>query len=248
MKKIVVSILFLASVCAYAQSFKLYEVVNFAEGDEILNGTFLPTTCKSEVVDGILHVLGETYAVLENTSDMEKIVVCKREIIEMVDEAAETYFCWSTCNASNVWMDEKPVNANTKTGVIDFSTHYTAPPTVGSSIVRYTFYDKYNAEDSISVVYEYITPPDVRISTYNADFSLSAHPNPAVDYLTVEMNDLSLQQAVVTVYDAIGREVKTQLMSSNATKIDVTDLEQGIYYLRIVNNNNTIGVRKFVKQ
>ena len=248
MKKITLSILFLASVCAYAQSFKLYEVVNFQEGGEIANGATLTYVCEAETRDGILCASKEVSIIFENTLNEDKLIFCEREIIQMVGNAY-TDFCWGTCNPSSISIDEKVITANTKTEIFDgFIAHYGAPAVVGTSLVRYTFYDSAHLESAVSVVLEYITPPDLRIPAYNETVSLSAYPNPAVDYLTVETSDLPLKQASVTLYDAIGRRIKTHPVTSYSTKIDVENLEQGIYYLQFVNDNRTVNVRKFVKE
>ena len=255
MKKIALLVLFSVSVCAYTQSFKLFEVIKYVdeettyeEGDEIANGSILTQTCQAQEDEhGNLEAYGETYAVLENTSNEDKVVVCKRVIVQRVGGAV-TYFCWSTCNDTNFSIDEKLVEAGTKTGVVDFSTHYTAPSTAGTSIVRYTFYDKDNIGDSISVVYEFITPPDLRIRTCFEGVSLSVYPNPAVDYLNVEVNGLPLKPISVVLYDAVGKKVKTLSMTSNSSKVSVSNLEQGVYYLQIFDDNRMIGFRQFVKE
>jgi len=248
MKKVVLSILFLVSVCAYSQSFKLYSSsADYEEGGEIMDGTTLLDTCEAEG-DSVLYASGEMYAILENISSTDKRVVCKSKIMQIIKDA-KISFCWGgICgNEGEVISSVTVVEANEKS--YEFSVHYTAPlASVGSSIVRYTFYDESNTNDSISVIYEFVTIPGLRTFVYANVPSLSVYPNPSVDYLTIEMNDLQLKQTVVVLYDAIGRVVKTQLVTSNSTKMDVNNLEQGTYYLQILNDNKTIGVRKLVKK
>ena len=244
MRKITVVFgLFLATICVQAQSFKLYEVVDYAQGDEIADGAELVHTCH---VSGTL-VAGDIAAILENTSNEGKTVVCERHIIRLV-EGAETEFCWGACTGPETSIMEMPVDAMTQTNPIDFITHYSAPCIADSSIVRYVFYDKADRNDSISLVFKYVTPSDLRISDYGSSISLSVYPNPTVDYLYLEMNDLQPTQAAITIYDGLGRMVKTQMLTSNSTKIDVTNLEQGIYYLQIGNDNKTVGLRRVVKE
>ena len=247
MKKIAFSVLFLVSVSVHAQSFRLYNVVDEVEGDEIANGAVLSYVCAAEEVDGILCATAETCTILENKSDVDKVVVCKRDILLSVD-GMETFFCWSTCNSSSVSIDERSVSANTKTEAWDFTTHYAAPLVAGTSRVRYTFYDKENPSDAISVTFEYITPPDLHTPVHLGAISLSIYPNPTMDYLTVATNDLPLKQAAIVLFDATGRLLKTQSLTSSATKIDVNYLEQGIYYLQIINDGNIVGFRKFIKE
>ena len=251
MKKVTLSILCFVSVCVSAQSFKLYEVVGGEEKGEILNKTTLSDTCIAQEIEGVLCAFSERYVVFENTSDEEKVVVCQREIIHLVDNNnVSTSFCWGVCNDPDVSVSEKKVDAHTKTEVFGgFSAEYSAPSTVaGTSIIRYTFIDKDNAMDSISFDFEYVTIPNLHTWESVGNISLSVYPNPTADCLTVEMSDLQLKPAFVVVYDAIGKMVKTQSLTSHSTKVDVSNLEQGIYYLQIGSDSKRIGVYKFVKE
>ena len=248
MKKVALAVLFLVSVCAYSQSFKLYESsADYEEGDEITDETILSDTCVAQKDSSILYAVGELHLILENTSSSDKMVACKSKIVQIIEEA-KADLCWGNCGYINEVVTEAiKVEANAKT--YGFVVHYKAPiATVGSSIIRYTLYDEDDPNDSISVMFEFVTIPDLRTFVYANVPSLSVYPNPAVDYLTIEMSDLQLKQATFVLYDAIGRVVKTQLLTSNSTKMDVNNLEQGTYYLQILNDNKTIGVRKFVKE
>ena len=250
--------MFLVSVGVYAQSIKLYETEDYKKGREIADGDTLTDTCEDQRdSDGNLIASGETAAILENTSDEDKMVVCEREIVRMAADA-ETYFCWGNCYGPENSVIEYPLEAKTETGPLGFTTHYTASSKVDTAIVRYLFYSKsYETDlngdsivvygDSISLVYQYITPENLRCFCVYL-VPLSVFPNPAADYLIVEMEDLQLIQAEITLYDVVGRVVKTQSATSYSTKMDVNGLEQGTYFLHIASGNKTIGVRKFVKE
>jgi hypothetical protein len=250
MKKVVLSIVFLTAVGVYAQSFKLYEVVEdgetLIERDEVADGDTLSRICTAVVVDNVLSAFGETFLNVENTSDLEKVVVCKREFLSMIDSAS-TYFCWSTCLEKYVSIYEYTMGAHEKTPVLFFSSHYAAPlKVVGSSFIRYTFYDKSNPDDAISVVFEYITPPDLHTPIYGNPLVLSVYPNPTKERLTID-NEQSLIETV-ELYDIYGKKLSTFVADASLISIEVPHLSAGVYYLQFIKDSKVVGTRKFIKE
>ena len=231
MKKVTLFILFLGVVSVYAQSFKLYEIVyNEAEeiekGAEIANGSILIDTCGA--YNG--EVLGGLSVFLENTASVDKTVVCERITIQKI-EGAEIDFCWGLC-VTDVSILKMQVEANTKR---EMETHYTAPIVVGSSIVRYVFYDVDNREDSISVTFEYLTLPGTSVPLIVVNGSFSVYPNPARNELQITSNEL--QPKDIQVYNVMGEMVYQIHKSTNPQihTIDISHLASGMYYLRIGN-------------
>jgi Secretion system C-terminal sorting domain len=73
-------------------------------------------------------------------------------------------------------------------------------------------------------------------------------PNPVTDYLSIstEQNEANAVQEV-SVFDGVGRLVKSQKMQSDVSTIDFSGLNKGIYLVQI-KGNNQITHRKIVKQ
>lgn len=69
--------------------------------------------------------------------------------------------------------------------------------------------------------------------------TLKVYPNPANDYLTVEGEMTSLE-----VYNAIGQRMLAKVVNGNITRINLSEFNNGIYFLR-VNNNGEVTTRKF---
>jgi hypothetical protein len=69
--------------------------------------------------------------------------------------------------------------------------------------------------------------------------TLKVYPNPANDYLTVEGEMTSLE-----VYNAIGQRMLAKMVNGNSTRINLSEFNNGIYFLR-VNNNGEVTTRKF---
>lgn len=69
--------------------------------------------------------------------------------------------------------------------------------------------------------------------------SLKVYPNPANDYLIVEGEMTSVE-----VYNAIGQRMLAKVVNGNSTRINLSEFNNGIYFLR-VNNNGEVTTRKF---
>lgn len=83
------------------------------------------------------------------------------------------------------------------------------------------------------------------LSTQNTEFTenrVSLYPNPTSNFLNIESNSII---DLISVSDINGRFVTTKLIDSN--KVDVQDLQSGIYFLQITSNSK-IKTLKFVKQ
>jgi hypothetical protein len=65
---------------------------------------------------------------------------------------------------------------------------------------------------------------------FAAQFSL--FPNPASDVATLQLPS-NVLSANVIFYDHLGKNVKTQSVTAQQNKLDLTNLAKGIYYLTI---------------
>jgi len=75
----------------------------------------------------------------------------------------------------------------------------------------------------------------------NIDFNI--FPNPASNYLNIEINN---QREVIsyTIFDVYGKVYKIQTLSDPT--IDISDLNTGIYFIRIQNQNQIFTAKKFI--
>ncbi len=72
--------------------------------------------------------------------------------------------------------------------------------------------------------------------------NFSVYPNPAVDYLQIEAN---FNEVVIT--NIIGQEALI-LRDVKGTRIDISSLESGLYFISLYNNSKYIGTAKFTVQ
>lgn len=75
--------------------------------------------------------------------------------------------------------------------------------------------------------------------------SIYVYPNPANDYLTVELMD-ETENAVITIYSILGSVMKTIRVNQSIQQIDVSDLEVGIYLVTSILSEGSISTERIV--
>ncbi|HOZ30631.1 MAG TPA: PKD domain-containing protein [Bacteroidales bacterium] len=84
-----------------------------------------------------------------------------------------------------------------------------------------------------------ITITSVGINSSDEISNLKVYPNPFRNTATIELTDDSRRIDIdFTIYDQIGREVKTYKLNKPKTIINSNDLKKGIYYYEAHNNYN----------
>lgn len=79
----------------------------------------------------------------------------------------------------------------------------------------------------------------------NKQNQFQLYPNPSSDYVNVEMN--ALMNGSINIYDASGKQVYVQSLNALKTTVQVSDLEQGIYFITI-SGENFFTSNTFIKQ
>ena len=76
-------------------------------------------------------------------------------------------------------------------------------------------------------------------------------PNPAIDYIYVEIENFTDQTVEMKIFDTMGRLVKTQNSSltigMNQVYVDINELETGVYFIQIPNMEASASKMRFVK-
>lgn len=73
----------------------------------------------------------------------------------------------------------------------------------------------------------------------------SMYPNPAVSMLNIESNQQIQKLEVISI---VGKLVISKNISTISTKVDVSGLQTGVYLLRVVDINDNISTKRFVKK
>lgn len=77
--------------------------------------------------------------------------------------------------------------------------------------------------------------------------SLSAYPNPTTDYLTLEVKDFDLSALYFYLYDMKGKLLQNEKIKSIQTSIDMSNLEPGSYFIKVIRKNKELKTFKIIK-
>ena len=80
--------------------------------------------------------------------------------------------------------------------------------------------------------------------TYDSNEKLDIYPNPTENNLFIE-TEHKIEEIVI--YDVYGRKCQQTNGATSQHVLDVTDLNAGIYFVKVVTDNNEI-VKRFVKK
>ncbi len=80
--------------------------------------------------------------------------------------------------------------------------------------------------------------------------SFEAFPNPANDFINLNISNKDLANGVVEVFNAVGQTVISQgfVNSSNTVQINATSLESGVYYVKVSSGNNSHSARVIISK
>ena len=78
--------------------------------------------------------------------------------------------------------------------------------------------------------------------------SISVYPNPNNGVVNINLTSELAKNASLEVYDALGKLVAKQVLANELNTINISNLENGIYVFKVLNNTNTVKIGKLIKQ
>ncbi len=81
--------------------------------------------------------------------------------------------------------------------------------------------------------------------TKNSESKIKVYPNPTSGLIEIE-SSVDLENATMEIYSLLGKKVKVIRLNNKHSSVDLSDLSQGIYIYRVVNNNSVIAVNKII--
>ncbi|MBP5663735.1 MAG: T9SS type A sorting domain-containing protein [Bacteroidales bacterium] len=120
------------------------------------------------------------------------------------------------------------------------------PGTVQSGDYSFYFTTEYGC-DSIIVLHLTV---ETGIDNYAMTASMYVYPNPTSDKVNVQLtvNDESLNDGEIHLYDMYGKWLRTVKVTGKVTEIDLSSFAAGVYFVKAVEGQQLIGVRKIVKE
>ena len=234
--------------------------VNFKYQTEEVATSALTFKYEGEAVEpgtiNIVSDINDSYEIqfdldIINTTDADINVVAQMENLTGI---GMTYLCWGTCFMPGVFEATHSVAAGSE-GIfnghvmfMDANSGEVLP--VGTEVkMVYTFFDERNPEQTyiFNVNFKYQTES---IVDYNsADIFSNAYPNPANNTLSFDYNmPYDVNSASVAIYNMMGQEVVRQNLNLGGSRADinVSDLNEGVYFYSLIINNQTVKTNKFV--
>ena len=205
---------------------------------------------------GEINIGGDTgvtitaYVYVKNTTSTSMDVKVKKVEVSL-KPGSNNYFCWGSCFSSSVYVSPLSISipANTLNST-DFSGDYEAKGNIGTSVIRYVFFDANNPSDTAYVNVNYDAQP-VGITEINPDeiiFS-DAFPNPANINTTIKYGiPKNANSSRVIIRDLLGNTVKEFHLSDDTGKllINTSDMKAGIYFYSLVINDRIYKSKKLI--
>jgi hypothetical protein len=79
------------------------------------------------------------------------------------------------------------------------------------------------------------------------NLSVSAHPNPTTDYLTLGISEFDISDLSYQLYDMNGRLLQNEKITGNQTRIAMSNLVPATYFVKVLQNQNEIKTFKIIK-
>ncbi len=251
MKKLLLSFLSLGTLLAYSQSTIL-----------ITNVTASQTLANTATVD-LVTMPATNHQVtfdVKNISASQQTYKAKRYDV-VKNAGADAYFCFAgTCYGPSTMVSPDNLVLNAGQSASQLAGNYNMlvadldeGPTVGLSIIKYTFFNVNTASDSVQITVRYNAPGVGLKENTNSTMSISSlHPNPASSHSFIKIKSTVTQQGDMRIYNSLGAVVsasKINLVSGeNGLKIPLEDLNTGIYFVEISNGNNSITKKLIVNK
>lgn len=108
------------------------------------------------------------------------------------------------------------------------------------------FYDRALTDNEVGLLFAETSSCATSVDEVEA-FALSVAPNPASDVITIRANEpLSVSMRAIELTDATGRLVRRATLRAGGGDVDIRELPEGLYFLRIGAGEGAI-VKKVVK-
>jgi len=213
----------------------------------IMNGE----TIEVEVSDfSAFETVSDEYFVMNNsTSDLN--IRMRMEAVSLVNGAEYSFCALGSCFPAGVNETSRDyfVPANTNVGNEGlFTGHYHPHDHIGTSIIRYTFYNVDDLNDTTSFMIMFNGGSGTGINNIDENAIVNAFPNPATSSLFIQYDLEKISGTYLKIYNSIGEIViqKEVNSTSGILKLDVSSLAKGVYVYRLESTNQSTKTNKII--
>lgn len=194
-----------------------------------------------------------TELLFHNTDAVSHSYKCRRTIYTVAADDS-TQFCWGGL-CYNWGTNLSSLSLSVAAGdTVDFAAYgfhaiFNTKMSTMTRYVHYQFYDVSNITDSVGVTIRYNSTVGVDEMDKIGGTISNAFPNPANSLVSMkyELKEFS-QKGSIVVYDMLGKVQKELALSDRkgTAKIDVSDLNQGVYFYAFLVDGKAITTKKLV--
>lgn len=85
------------------------------------------------------------------------------------------------------------------------------------------------------------------INENHINLTVAVYPNPATDFLILKVDDREIEKLNYQLYDTQGKLLSSEKLKSSETTINVSELPQAAYFIKVFENKNEIKTFKIIK-
>ena len=180
---------------------------------------------------------------------VELDVSCYDQMDELKIQVCMGIYCWDPRNTDGIWDSENfallTLAPGQSTGELSFKQFFEGD--MGSQW-RFYFFDRNNPEDRVMVELNVGACDSANAITEAPALEASpAYPNPAHNTVNIDFN-VSASPVKLQVFDLVGNVVKdlTLETTQGTAKLDVSDLNNGVYFYNLTVNGHRSEVKSLV--
>lgn len=157
------------------------------------------------------------------TATANRTTMCKNEVVNLSAQGATSY-SWNT-------------------GATTAATSYSATIAIPKILVV-TGTDDNGCSANFSITIQVKTCTGIEEL---ATGGLMIYPNPASNHITVQLDNYSAGTSI-EIYNMIGSRILAQDLEGEKSTVNISELSNGVYYLKVIENDKVIGVGRFVRE
>jgi len=177
---------------------------------------------------------------VRNNSTEDLSIKMRMEAVELVEGAEYSFCALGSCYPPGVNETAREFEIAAQTTVGDdgvFTGHYHPKNHAGNSLIRYTFFNVDDLNDTISFNISFV---DINaVNNIDEDAIISAYPNPASEVLYINYDLKTIANGQLNVYNVLGEKMISQEINSSKGRLElnVSELSEGIYLYNFQSGN-----------
>jgi len=234
------SIISFLTITAFSQNLTLSY-----SGGSLNNGDTITITSTNNTVSYALNIY------ITNIGNAAIDIKAKKTEINTVSGSNNSFCDWTSCYDPTYYESPTALTLNPSDTNKSFTGDYKSKGNPGKSTIMYTFFNTHDDNDSAAVIVNFIAGSSVGIESNKPKIILSnAYPNPVKDAFYLDYNFSEANTARVEVINVIGSVVKVQNIQdlNGKTRIDISNLNNGVYFYRLIVDGKKYVSKKLIVQ